>query len=457
MTAAPVTGRELAYAFRAGASAMTAPGGVAVLLPAKQRMTGLTPAQMQTLKALGRGRPALSELPGAGADPAVTGILDDLVGRGLLTVTMRWAGTDLYTLRPFDSPPPRPPVSPDSTVVGQLSKFAVIHRVDGRCVAEHPLSWCDIEIHDAGMLAVLTGLPGVDPPAPQVVAELARDLTWAGFTAQDDAEESEFATRSWGAHELWFHRKSTFGVRAKDWGRFGPTKWAAGSYPPLPARKPEYPGPAVALKDVDLDELRVTGDALTSAIEDRASCRDFDTESTPTLDQLGEFLYRTHRNRELRVIGAEEFPSRPYPSGGGLYELEVYPVVRECQGLPTGMYHYDSFDHVLRPVTGIDNPAIDRLLTPSSLTLSGGQLPQILFVFAARVGRIMWTYEQIPYAVMLKHVGVLTQTMSLVATDMGLGTVAQGYCDTAAFAELAGVDELTECALGSLVLGTPKR
>jgi SagB-type dehydrogenase family enzyme len=120
------------------------------------------------------------------------------------------------------------------------------------------------------------------------------------------------------------------------------------------------------------------------------------------------------------------------------------------------MYHYDSFDHVLRPVTDIENPAIARLLTPSSLTLSGGQLPQILFVFAARVGRVMWTYEQIPYAVMLKHVGVLTQTMSLVATDMGLGTVAQGYCDTAAFAELAGVDELTECALGSLVLGTPK-
>ncbi|WP_308203585.1 SagB family peptide dehydrogenase [Gordonia rubripertincta] len=456
MTAPPATGRELAYAFRAGASAMTAPGGVAVLLPAKERLTALTPAQVQTLKVLGRGRVALGDLPGAGADPTVTRLLDDLVGRGLLSVTVRWAGRDLYTLRPFDTPPPRPPVSPDSTVVGQLSKFAVIHRVDGQCVAEHPLSWCDIEIHDPGVLAALAGLPGADPPAPHVVAELARDLTWAGFIAQAGVEESEFATRSWGAHELWFHRNSTFGVRAKDWGRFGPTKWAAGAYPPLPARKPEYPGPAVALKDADLDELRVTGDALTSAIEDRASCRDFDTTSAPTLEQLGEFLFRTHRNRKLRVIGDEEFGSRPYPSGGGLYELEVYPVVRECQGLTPGMYHYDSFDHVLRPVTDIENPAIARLLTPSSLTLSGGQLPQILFVFAARVGRVMWTYEQIPYAVMLKHVGVLTQTMSLVATDMGLGTVAQGYCDTAAFAELAGVDELTECALGSLVLGTPK-
>lgn len=456
MTAPAVAGREFAYAFRSGASAMTAPGGVAVLLPAKQRLTGLTPAQIQTLKALGRGQVTLDDLPGGGADPAVTAILNDLVGQGFLTVTMRSAGSDLYTLRPFDTPPPRPPATPHDAALGELSKFAVIHRVEGRCVAEHPLSWCDIEIHDAGVLAVLTGLPGGAALTPQVSAELARDLKWAGFIAQPGTEDSEFTTRSWGAHELWFHRKSTFGVRAKDWGRFGPTKWAAGSYPPLPARKAEYPGPAVALEQADLDELRVTGDALTSAIEDRTSCRDFDTTSAPTLDQLGEFLYRTHRNRTLRVIGDEEFGSRPYPSGGGLYELEVYAVVRQCQGLSAGMYHYDSFDHVLRPVTDIDNPAIDRLLTPSSLTLHGGQLPQIFFVFAARVGRIMWTYEQIPYAVMLKHVGVLTQTMSLVATDMGLGTVAQGYCDTAAFAELAGVDELTECALGSLVLGTPK-
>jgi SagB-type dehydrogenase family enzyme len=246
-------------------------------------------------------------------------------------------------------------------------------------------------------------------------------------------------------------------VRTRDWGRFGPTRWAAGTFSPLPARKTAYATDPIALPTPDLGTLRVAGKPLAAAIEERTSCRDFAAQSPPTVDQLGEFLFRTARNRSLRVIRDEEFGSRPFPSGGGLYEMEVYPVVRQVQRLASGMYHYDAFDHALRPVATIDHPAISRLLTPSSLTLADGQLPQILFVFAARVGRVMWTYEQIPYAIMLKHVGVLTQTMSLVATDMGLGSVAQGYCDTAAFAELARVDEMTECAMGSLVLGSPRR
>jgi SagB-type dehydrogenase family enzyme len=432
---------------------MTAPGGVAVLLPDKQRLTGLSPVQIRLLKALNKG-PTVPD-PGA-ADTSE--LVERLDAAGLLTVTVTSAGADLYTVRPFATPPPRPVAVQQSPLPVTLSKFAVIHRSEGRCVAEHPMSWCDIEIHDGRVLAFVGGLSSSsDTLSPESAARLTADLTWAGFTSDPATENDDFSTRSWGPHELWFHRRSTFGVRARDWGRFGPTKWAAGTFPPLPARKAPYPGESVPLPTADLDELRVSGDALTHAIEDRVSCRDFTPDAPPTLDQLGELLFRTTRNRGLRVLGDEEFPSRPFPSGGGLYELEVYPVVRHVQGLKPGMYHYDSFDHALRSVAEFDNPAIARLLTPSSLTLVDGQSPQVLFVFAARVGRIMWTYEQIPYAVMLKHVGVLTQTMSLVATDMGLGTVAQGYCDTAAFADLAGVDEMTECALGSLVLGAPRR
>ena len=45
-------------------------------------------------------------------------------------------------------------------------------------------------------------------------------------------------------------------------------------------------------------------------------------------------------------------------TAGGVYELELYPVVRNVAGVPPGMYHYDSFDHVLRPVAAGDSPAI---------------------------------------------------------------------------------------------------
>ncbi len=50
--------------------------------------------------------------------------------------------------------------------------------------------------------------------------------------------------------------------------------------------------------------------------------------------------------------------------------------------------------------------------------------------------------------------GALTQTCYLVATAMGLGIVAQGFGDTSAFAAAAGVAELEECAVGTLIVGS---
>jgi oxazoline/thiazoline dehydrogenase len=42
-----------------------------------------------------------------------------------------------------------------------------------------------------------------------------------------------------------------------------------------------------------------------------------------------------------------EFASRPYPSGGALYELEFYVTVNHCQDLARGFYHYEPLHHRL--------------------------------------------------------------------------------------------------------------
>lgn len=77
-----------------------------------------------------------------------------------------------------------------------------------------------------------------------------------------------------------------------------------------------------------------------------------------------------------------------------------------------------------------------------------------MLVIAARGGRVMWTYEQIAYATILKNVGVLMQTIYLAATAMGLGVCAQGFSDTAAFTAATGVDERQECSVGSIIVGS---
>jgi SagB-type dehydrogenase family enzyme len=427
--------------------------------PRSEKLTRLTAGQLQALKTLNQGPTTvaqMSEVAKASSASEIGILINQLAARGWLTVTVRSDspdGRDLYTILPFGQPPPRPAPWSGSAV---LSKFAVLHRDSESFIVEHPLTWCDLRIHESRLLTLLDGLDGADLPAA-VATRFVEDLRWCGMLVPP-GEEDGFETLSWSAPDLWFHRRSTLGERTVTWEHFGPTKWAKGRFPQPPARRPNYPGEPIALPVPDLTAKRTQDPTLTAVLEDRVSTRTFDEAHPITIGQLAELLYRTARTRKTQPVGeGEELLSRPYPSGGGIYELELYPVVRNVTGLEPGMYHYDSFDHVLRPVAAADSRAVSQLIKPASATLTGGAEPQVLVVMAARCGRIMWTYEQIGYAAILKDVGVLMQTIYLVATAMGLGACAQGFGDTAAFTAATGVDERQESSVGSIIVGSSAR
>ena len=104
----------------------------------------------------------------------------------------------------------------------------------------------------------------------------------------------------------------------------------------------------------DLERLTRDDPPLTLVQERRRSVRKY---GSPPLSvrQLGEFLYRVGRVKALRQTPVPtpggpipmEFAPRPYPGGGGLYELELYVTAHACSGLPPGLYHYDAHDHRL--------------------------------------------------------------------------------------------------------------
>jgi SagB-type dehydrogenase family enzyme len=80
--------------------------------------------------------------------------------------------------------------------------------------------------------------------------------------------------------------------------------------------------------------------------------------------------------------------------------------------------------------------------------------PQVLLVVSARFGRLMRTYEEVPYSLILKHVGVLYQTLYLVATSMGLAACGLGAGDVEAFATATGLDRLAESSVGDFMVGS---
>jgi SagB-type dehydrogenase family enzyme len=188
-------------------------------------------------------------------------------------------------------------------------------------------------------------------------------------------------------------------------------------------------------------------------IENRKSVRAHDPASPITLEQLGELLYRSARIR--RVFGCpdgQEAADRPYPSGGSLYELEIYPLITQCAGAPPGLWHYAAADHALDHVADA-GPATEALVAAarSAATMTADRSCWL----TARFGRIMWKYHAMGYALVLKHVGVLYQTIYLVATAMGLAVCGLGGGDAGDFAAASGLDYHAEGSVGELVVGSP--
>jgi SagB-type dehydrogenase family enzyme len=268
------------------------------------------------------------------------------------------------------------------------------------------------------------------------------------------AEDADPALAQWEFHDLLFHSRS----------RSGPHDYpVGGTYPflgvirPLPALKPCMPSEVLPLHVPDLERLVQCDPPFTRVVEDRRSFRVHGDEPI-TVDDLGEFLYRTARvdkivKEDPVSLRHCETSERPYPTGGASYDLEVYVVVHRCTGLARGVYHYEPLDHGLRRVSRGGHP-VDTLLRQAQRAAVLQSMPQLLIVLTSRFQRVSWKYRGLAYALTLKNVGVLLQTMYLVATAMDLAPCALGTGDASLFAQVIEEDYARESSVGEFVLGS---
>jgi SagB-type dehydrogenase family enzyme len=164
------------------------------------------------------------------------------------------------------------------------------------------------------------------------------------------------------------------------------------------------------------------------------------------------FLFRVARNRRRFFTNIGEFTSRPYPGGGAAYELELYLSVNACVGLPRGFYYYDPDNHALCPIRAPDHE-FEGIVQDAWRSAGQTCPPQVLITIASRFHRMNWKYSGMSYAAQLKNVGVLYQTLYLVATAMNLGACALGLGDAERFRRLTGLNYFEEGSVGEFMLG----
>ncbi len=301
-------------------------------------------------------------------------------------------------------------------------------------------------------------IPGSDPELVRMLLQL---FLAAGVIQplEDSAVTSgalDEALKQWEFHDLLFHSRSRAGRHDQPLGDTFPF-WP--KIPPLPACKPPFRGEIIELYKPDMEQLSEEDYPFTLILEERRSILDYGPQSI-TLQQIGEFLYRTARAKRVKpineAVGAMyETSTRPYPGVGSCYELEVYLTVAECAGLNNGLYYFDPQHHTLTKVCG-ENQHTVLILKQAAHVADISCNPQVVITLTARFSRVAWKYSSIAYSLILKDVGVLFQTMYLVATAMDLSPCAldSGHADL--LCEAAGLDYWQESAVGEFMLASKR-
>jgi SagB-type dehydrogenase family enzyme len=102
---------------------------------------------------------------------------------------------------------------------------------------------------------------------------------------------------------------------------------------------------------------------------------------------------------------------------------------------------------------GTGAPELEALLAGAKYAMGAPAVPQVLITIAARFGRVSWKYSSVAYSLILKDVGVLTQSLYVMATDMGLGGCAIGLTNIDLFAKMTGIEFHVEGPVGQFALG----
>ena len=414
------------------------------------------------------GLPLRSFAPGnRNIDKEIGLLVQRLAGHGLLEYRLGRSrnGEDLVVIEPqvADYWPQAPELGNADALV--LSRFAYMRRRGAEMVLESPRAGALFRISGPKTAAAIAMLS-----TPQQIKHLRRQDVFPGVEllallldcqilfkvgAGESGlrlDEGDHSLVLWDFHDLLFHARSTEGRHGNPLGGVYP---CAGIISPLPAVRPSWPGKKIHLSKVSPERAEATS-PVARLLRERHSTRSFDSQRPITLTELAQFLDGTARvlSRSNTKLYLDEggHTVRPYPSAGAAYELELYLAVNLCEGLARGFYHYDAGAHALAPI-GVPRNELEALLARAETAMGAPAAPQILITIAARFGRISWKYSSIAYALILKDVGVLVQTLYLMTIDMGLGGCAIGIPNIDLFAKMTGVEFHVEGPVGQFAIG----
>jgi SagB-type dehydrogenase family enzyme len=193
--------------------------------------------------------------------------------------------------------------------------------------------------------------------------------------------------------------------------------------------------------------------SLSQVLRLRVSTRVFSAEQLPLRALATVLLPAAACNRRAM---AREFPAIPlhfrsYPSGGGEYPIEIYPILLRVADATPSVTHFDPKEGTLSTVSRSISPdALSRCLMHADETLDSAA---VLLVLTAIFERTTAKYGDRGYRLILLEAGHVAQNLCLTAAAAGVGSLAWGGFFDDELNQLIGVDGVNEAAVHCLFLG----
>jgi putative peptide maturation dehydrogenase len=330
------------------------------------------------------------------------------------------------------------------------------------------LAGCEVELGGDALSALLA------VPADDWIegddAQL-RPLAERGLLVSDDPElaelrrrDEQLASHGWFLYAALYHsltRRQDLDLElAEDLDARRRTK-AAAALPKRIARG--GPPPSVFHRAPNaraVRELPLTDPdgALFDVLERRRTVRGYDAEASLTEAQLATILQTVFGCTGTVDLGEGwVLQKKTSPSGGALHPLEAYPLLRRVEGYEPGLYHYDVERHALELIEPMTEDEATEYLRRATCGQAHFQHAQVAFVLTARFRRNFWKYwrQQDQYGVLLLDAGHLSQTLYLVATELGLDAFVTAVINHDEIGERLGLDRYDEGPLVVCGCGVP--
>ncbi len=218
---------------------------------------------------------------------------------------------------------------------------------------------------------------------------------------------------------------------------------------PVPPFK-EYP----SSKQITLPPAKLSDMSLKETIRLRHSCRAYEIYKLSS-SELSTILNYAYGVNNRIYLDKREFFERPVPSGGGLYSLELYTLVRNIESIEQGVYHFN----IIPPshLELIENLEFSPLFI-SQLFMNQFYLENcscIIFI-CSFTERNMWKYGDRGYRYILFEAGHVAQNINLVTQALGLNSLNLGGFLDQEVSNLLKIDSKYEIPLYAVAVGKSK-